>query len=158
MLSMNQRARPLGVTLLAVLHFAAAILFLAGGLLRMTRGAGSLPAEDPLVREMVEEITRQYGPGVVLAAVCAIPAGIDALLGWGLWTLRNWARKVVLVLVYVGVVFTLIGLLRQPLRVLHVVYLGLCALVIWYLSRASVRAAFTRMAAPSIPTSEPGVG
>jgi hypothetical protein len=155
---MNQRARPLGITLLAVLHFVVALLFLVGGLIRLTRGSGSHPAEDPLVREMVEEITRQYGPGVVFVAVSAIPAGIDALLGWGLWTLRNWARKVVLVLVYIGVVFTLAGLLRQPLRVMHVVYLGLCGLVIWYLSRASVRAAFTRAAAQSIPSSEPRLG
>ena len=158
MLPMNQGARPLGVTLLAVLHFAVAILFLVGGFLRLAMGSGLLPAEDPMVREMVEEITRQYGPGAVFVAVSAIPGGINALLGWGLWTLRNWGRKVVLALAYVAVVFTLVGLLRQPLRVMHIVNLGVYALVIWYLSRASVRATFTRTAAPSIPSSEPGLG
>lgn len=137
---MARRARPLGVTLLALLQFLVAGVLLLRGLVALAGGQGTL---DPMTQELVEKLGGSQGTRVVFFFSSVLAAFINAALGWGLWTLRTWARTVAVFLLYVGIVGTLIGLLWVPLHVGHGFNLAFSALLIWYLSRARVRAAFT---------------
>jgi phosphate transport system permease protein len=74
------RQRPFFVTVVAILLVAAAIAAIVGGILL------SVPSEEGALS----------GPQVLLAAV--ILAALGTLLARGMWTLQNWARTAVILL------------------------------------------------------------
>src|SRR5262252_58582 len=98
--------RPGGVTVIAILDFIGAALCLLMGILSVVgAGAGIMGALG------------QGGHGAAAAGgVMAVVAGfftvfafvgaaISALLGWGLWKLKNWARLITIVFAVMGVLF-----------------------------------------------------
>ncbi|MBI1742501.1 hypothetical protein HYR54_05470 [Candidatus Acetothermia bacterium] len=131
--------RPLGVTILAVIHFVSAILAgLAGVLLTMSVVIG-------LYR----------GPNWMVAA--AIALGFYALvigliymaMGLGLWRLRNWARILESILCGLGVVIGFIALIAAAqlhestyLTLMRIIGLGINLWVFIYLNTRHVRDAF----------------
>jgi len=141
--------RPVGVTVIAVLDFIGAALCLLMGILSIVgAGAGFLGA-----------IGGQGQGGAAAGGMVAMIAGamtvfafigaaISALLGWGLWTLKNWARIVSIVLAGIGALFQLLGLFGtllhfNPISLLfNLVFLAINVLIGWYLLRKDVSAAF----------------
>lgn len=77
-----------------------------------------------------------------------IIGGVSALVGFGLWNLKNWARIVSLVLFGLSIAMQLLGLLGSlaHFNVFAVVWsmfwIAVDAFVIWYLLKPEVRAAF----------------
>jgi hypothetical protein len=139
--------RPVGVTILAILCFLGALACIGFGILSFVGGGLSAVAGS--------QTEGAGGAGAMLGAlgaaagvVCLIIGAIDFLLGWGLWKLKNWARIITLILMAIGVVFGLIGLVGTLLHfnlfslILTLIYLAVYCLIIWYLLRADVRAAF----------------
>ena len=103
--------RPTGVTVLAVLDFIGAgscVLGLA------------VLATDP-------SFSRQYGGMSMLYLLFAIGY---AVLGWGMWTLREWARVLQIAL-------SAIGLLGFPVGTI------ICGYIIYWLTRPHVGSAFS---------------
>src|SRR5262245_65949585 len=102
--------RPVGVTILAILDFLGAALCVLGGIGMLVGGgaiatainqqAGSSGAGAGLVAAM----------GAGLGVVMLVFAAIYALVGWGLWALKNWARIITIVLLVIGIGFSLLGL------------------------------------------------
>ncbi len=88
------------------------------------------------------------GLGAVVAVFFFVFAAIVALLGWGMWQLKNWARIVTLVFACIGIFFGGLWLLLSLMHfhVFAIVFLGIRlainALIIWYLLQPHVRAAF----------------
>jgi uncharacterized membrane protein (DUF2068 family) len=84
-----------------------------------------------------------------LTVFAFVGAAISALLGWGLWALKNWARLVTVVLAAIGGLFQLLGLFGTLAHfnalalVTNLVSLAINALIVWYLLRKDVAAAFT---------------
>ena len=107
----NLGVRPTGVTVLAVLDFI---------------GAGAsvftllVLAADPV-------LSRQYGGMSMLYLLFAIGY---AVLGWGMWTLREWARVLQIAL-------SAIGLLGFPVGTI------ICGYIIYWLTRPHVGSAFS---------------
>lgn len=141
--------RPVGVTILAVLDFLGAVLCVLGGIGMMVGGG--------FMATLINQQGSQgagAGAGIVAALGAAlgvflfISAAIGVLLGWGLWKLKNWARIVTIVLAVLGVVGALLGLatafIHFSMFVLLVIAirLAICGLIIWYLLRPDVSAAF----------------
>jgi len=135
--------RPVGVTILAILEFiGSGICALLGILVIVGAGAGLLGS-----------MTQGQGSGLgslmaviggALSVFCFIFAALAALLGWGLWTLKNWARIVVIALTILGALGTLLSLLNlsSAMIVGVVIRLAINGLIIWYLLQPNVAAAF----------------
>ncbi|HZR28949.1 MAG TPA: hypothetical protein VFA71_09220 [Terriglobales bacterium] len=141
--------RPVGVTVIAILQFlGAAFLILAGiGFILGGGIIGSLLSQNSqLSGAGLTGI--MAGLGAVFAVVLFVFAAIAAILGWGMWQLKNWARIVTLVLAGIGIVFGGLGLLFSLLHfhVITIVFIGIRlainALIIWYLLQPDVKAAF----------------
>ena len=137
--------RPVGVTILAVLNFIGAAFCLLGGI-AMILGGG-----------VIATLLSQQGAGAsgILAGLGAaagvfiiIVGGIGALVGFGLWKLKGWARIVSIVLFAISAVMQLLGLLGSlaHFNVFAVVWslfwVAVDAFVIWYLLKPEVKAAF----------------
>lgn len=141
--------RPVGVTVLAILDFIVAAFSLLGGL-GMILGGGF----------MATLMSRQGGQGSAGAAgilgglgamagvLFIIVGALCALVGFGLWKLKEWARIVSIVLAGINAAFQLLGLLGSLAHfslfavVWGLFWIAIDALIIWYLLKPEVKAAF----------------
>lgn len=150
------RARPLGVTILALLLFLniASYVFLI-----------ALSIRNPeQLRSLLESIMpgAGAGPGSLMRLGAFIPvyflgmAIVTGLVARALWGLKNWARITVMVLAVISAVLGIaefVGSLSavNPLTLAGAVArIGLSLAVAWYLNSAKVRAAFARPAEDSM--------
>ena len=134
--------RPAGVTILAVLEFiGAACLALLGVLVIVGAGAGFLGSMSQGQGGMGGLMAMLGG---ALAVFLFVFAAIGGLVGWGLLTLKNWARIVQIVFSALGVLGTLFGLVHfsSAMMVGFVIRLAINGLIIWYLLQPNVAAAF----------------
>lgn len=140
--------RPVGVTILAVLDFLGAVLCVLGGIGMMVGGG--------FMATLINQQGSQgagAGAGILAALGAAlgvfllICAAIGVLVGWGLWKLKNWARIVTIVFAVLGVLGALLGLATAFIHfsmfvLLIAIRIAICGLIIWYLLRPDVSAAF----------------
>lgn len=142
--------RPTGVTILAILNFIGTAFCLLGGIgmilgggfiatMLSQQGQGSVGAAGALA-----------GLGAVAGVFIIIIGGVSALLGFGLWKLKEWARIVSIVLYGISGAFQLLGLLGSLAHfnvfafVWSVFWVAVDAFIIWYLLKPEVKAAFQR--------------
>ena len=146
--------RPLGVTLLAILYFlSAGFLTLLG--LGSILGAGfvsHIAAQQPDSGGLAAMLLG--GAGIFLAVFFLVIALLCGLEGRGLWTLRNWARTVAMVLAIIGVLFTGLALLGAIVRfsafglLNQGIQFAINLLILWYLNQAHVKQAFAATSPP----------
>ena len=92
--------------------------------------------------------------GPMLPIYFFVMAAFVALLGYGMWTLRNWARLVISIITAVSLVFIIVSLvpilkhLNPATFLLSLLRIALCLLVLWYLWTPGVRAAFRSRRVP----------
>ncbi len=141
--------KPAGVIVIAILYFIGAALCLIGGLLFIAGGGllASMMSQSgqagasPLAGMMA-------GLGAVAGIVILAIGVIDLLVGIGLIKLKNWARIVAIVFSGIGAAVQLLGILTSlshfnvGAMVFPVIFLGIYALIIWYLLKPDVKAAF----------------
>lgn len=133
--------RPTGVTIIAVLYWVGTFFFVCMSLLSLL-GAGIL-AE--LLRKNGLEMLA--GIGVALAVVLFFFSLLSALLGWGMWSLMNWARVVTIILCGLrflsAATFLLWGLAHfNPFVVFSLLGLAINGIILWYLFQPHVKQAF----------------
>jgi lysylphosphatidylglycerol synthetase-like protein (DUF2156 family) len=144
---MNVGARPLGITLLAVLHVLQAVFLFLVGVALIVLGA--------LIRRGLFGPPRFLHGFVSLIGVVVVVVGLVYLgLAWGLWTGKGWAWVLSLVLAALGIIVSLISLVRG--RFLAIVVLILDAIILYYLFRPNVRAFFGEQ--KNLPQSMPATG
>ena len=143
-------ARPVGVTILAICDFLLAVLCILGGIGSLT-GAGFIAAA---LHQNAQAPGAEAAGGVVavimgaLTIFCFIFAAIYLLLGFGLWKLKNWARILTIVVEVLWLLLFLLGLLGQLAHfnifslIWSLFWIAICCLIIWYLLKADVKAAF----------------
>ena len=141
-------SRPVGVTILAILNFIGAAFCLLGGIgmilgggfiatMLSQQGQGSAGAAGVLA-----------GLGAAAGIFIIIMGGVSALLGFGMWKLKGWARMVSIVLFAISGVMQLLGLLGTLAHfnvfafVWTVFWIAVDAFVIMYLLKPEVKAAF----------------
>ncbi|MGC2696951.1 MAG: hypothetical protein WA738_14290 [Candidatus Angelobacter sp.] len=141
--------KPAGVIVIAILYFlGAAILLLAG--IGFVVGGGAIAA-------MMSQQGQTGGSGLA-TLMGALGAGvgiffllwgaIDVLVGVSLLKLKNWARVVAIVFAAIGACFQVFGLIGTLSHfnigsfVITLIVLGIQVLVIWYLMKPEVKAAF----------------
>ena len=140
--------RPVGVTILAILNFIGAAFCVLGGIAMILgggfiatmlsqQGQGSAGAAGVLA-----------GLGAAAGVFIIIIGGVCALMGFGLWKLKGWARIVSIVLWAINGVFQLLGILGTLAHfnlfalVWGAFWIAVDAFVIWYLLKPEVKAAF----------------
>ncbi len=142
-------ARPVGVTILAILNFIGAAFCLLGGIAMIAGGGfmatmmsqqggqGSAGAAGVLA-----------GLGAVAGVFIIIIGGVSALVGFGLWKLKNWARIVSIVLLGISIAMQALQLLGVLAHfnlfalVWTAFWIAVDAFIIWYLLKPEVKAAF----------------
>jgi len=132
--------RPGGVVAIAVLFVLVAIYLVAAGVVMLVRpGAVSMMAGSPLLHGM-----ELAGPYMFLLA-----GGVAAAVGWGLLRLRNWARRLAIVIGFAGLVMLVPGVSSAvaDMRLAGLVSGGLGiivrVIVIWYLWQTPVAERFS---------------
>src|SRR5438876_850053 len=124
--------RPRGIAILAVLQILASLALLVGGLVLLV-AAGLPPSSD------VQGEAGAFALGTVLVLL-----GILSLIvAWGLWTLQPWARKVAMLFAIVSLGTDVVSIVTGGYE--NAVALLIDLLLIWYLTRPGVRAAFVRV-------------
>lgn len=140
--------RPVGITILAILNFIGATFCLLGGIgmilgggfiatMLSQQGQGSAGAASILA-----------GLGAAAGVFIIIVGGVSALVGFGLWKLKGWARIVSIILWGINLAFQLLGILGTLTHfnlfalIWGVFWVAVDAFVIWYLLKPEVKAAF----------------
>jgi hypothetical protein len=143
--------RPGGVTAIAILDFIG-----AGTLLLFAIGAF---VGGTFLGTIVGRAVSQSGSGTAGAGLgmligaflgvgCLIFAAVDAALGWGMWTLKEWARIVQIIFAGFGALMQLLGVLtslshgRAMGIAWNLIWLGVSGFIIYYLMQPQVKAAF----------------
>jgi uncharacterized membrane protein (DUF2068 family) len=127
-------ARPVGVTILAIISFLGAVfIVLSGALVLLGRNATNLP-----------ELT------AALILLTIIFGGLYALAGWGLWRLKNWGRILTISLVAIASGFELLRWYLTPHFemsnfVATVVSLMLYGITVLYLFKPDIKPRFQRI-------------
>jgi hypothetical protein len=160
--------RPTGVTVLAVLDFIGAGFWLLLAVFGFV-GATFLGA-------FISQMASSSGGGAMGAGIGAavgiaigifalIGGALAALIGWGMWGLKDWARILQMVFAGIGACFQALGILialthfRVFSLMWHLVFLAFNAAIIWYLIQPHVRAAFaTQPAVGYAPPAPPAAG
>ena len=141
--------RPVGVTILAILDFLGGLFCLLGGIGMIAGGGFMATILSQQGQGGAGGAGFLAGLGAVAGVVFFVLAAIDFLLGWGMWKLKNWARMITVVFAAIGAVLQLIGLvgLLAHFNVFAFVWtlfvLAIEVLIVWYLLKADVKAAFT---------------
>lgn len=126
-------SRPTGITILAVLSLLASLPALVAGL--------ALVGVATFVQAVPVTDTFMYAVG----AGTLIYAGLSLVLAYGFWTMRSWAWMVGIGLQILGII-TAISQYSAGDRLLGSLITGIVfpALILFYLYRPNVRAAFGR--------------
>jgi hypothetical protein len=134
--------RPAGVTILAVLGFLGAAFSLMAGMMIFAGGAMvSRMSGTPL--GMMAGVG-----GVIIATACVIFAVFYIIMSIGLLKLQNWARMILIVLLFLGLLSSAFGLLLA-LAHFHMFFFFwraiIAAVQVWillYLFQPNVKQAF----------------
>jgi hypothetical protein len=139
--------RPTGVTILAILCFIGAGLCLLGGLAFLL-GGGALATMMNQQGGNAGAAGMLAGLGAFAGVCIIIVGGIYALVGFGLWKLKEWARIVTIILTAIGAVLNLPGLLATLTHfnlgalIWTLFWLAIDVWIIMYLLKPHVKAAF----------------
>jgi hypothetical protein len=134
------------VTILAVLQALVGVVFILVGIGTFVGAAlfttgGINPG--PRVPFTQQQLAAFLG---VVGAVIIILGIVGLAIAWGLWTLRPWARIVAIILAILGILISVGGVVSALAGVTagwgSLVFLAIDLLILWYLMRADVRAAF----------------
>jgi hypothetical protein len=138
--------RPTGVTVISILYFlGAACMVLLGVLLLVGGGmAGAAMKDSGSTGGMALLATM----GVAGAIACFVLALLPGAVGWGMWSLKNWARIAALVLAILGLLTNGLGLLGSLLHfeivtfTIGAIIVGIYIWVVLYLLKPHVKTAF----------------
>lgn len=139
--------RPVGVTILAILNFIGAAFCLLAGI-GMILGGGVIATM--LSQQGAGASGILAGLGAAAGVFMIIIGGAGALVGFGLWKLKEWARIVSIVLAGISAALQLLGLLGSLAHfnvfavIWSVFWVAIDGLIIWYLLKPEVKAAFQR--------------
>ncbi len=138
-----QRSRPLGVTLLSILSFLAAIWFAIVGIGLIV--VGSISESDAMLVGPITEASFTGSFAVIFGVVFLGLAVFNLFLAVGYWTLQGWARTIGLVIQGLALIAGLVAVLGgRPASLVEIV---VAAVIFVYLLTPGVKAAFGHGAA-----------
>ena len=145
--------RPSGVTAIAILFFVFMVLLVLCAIGAFVGGA--------FVASIIASAAQQRGAGMAGAGVGAVIGGVigvfllifaalNAICGFGLWKMKEWARILTIVLCGIGACFGALGMMAGMLHFnillmfWRLAWLALDVIIVWYLLQPQVKAAFAQ--------------
>jgi len=129
---MQKPLRPTGITILAILGFIGGILALLGGALFIAVASSGILSSYGV--GMFSGFVSLFGGIIIVVGLFAI------FVSWGMWSGKNWAWYLAVILYALGVVFGLVLLAGGS--VAGLVSLLIDLLLLWYMFRPHVKAYF----------------
>jgi uncharacterized membrane protein (DUF2068 family) len=132
--------QPLGIKLIAVLHWLRALVYIVGGLAilgvaHLSARMISAVANDTPLDRLTAGVGNTIGIGALVFALFWI------VLGIGIWTTKNWARALTLVFAGLWLLFGLLKVAHFPTP-WHLLRIAIDAAIIVYLMLPDVKRAF----------------
>lgn len=136
------KARPTGVTILAVLYYIGAAVLVVLSIAAFIGGA--------FLGAFLGEMMASGGGGAAMGAVLGMMFGVVFLLlaaltgaaGWGMWTGKGWAWILALGLNGLSAASSLMSLIQGDWS--SIIGLAIAGFIIWYLMQPGVKAWFGR--------------
>jgi len=132
--------RPLGVTLIAILHWLRGAVYLAVGFALL--GIAHLSAHmiesvsaDAFFQRLISGLGKTLGFSVLLFALLYI------LMGFGLWKIKNWARVLTLIFAVIWLLSAMVRLVHFPTP-FHLLRAAVDVAILVYLLLPDVKRAF----------------
>jgi uncharacterized membrane protein (DUF2068 family) len=122
---MQQKHRPLGVTIIAILTIIGGIGFLASGIAAL--GAA------PFLSDM-EGLSAGIGAALIALGIAYF------VMAYGLWKGKGWAWTITLILSYVGIALGIVSIVTGNIGA--VFHLIINIIVVYYLYRPNVKMFF----------------
>lgn len=132
--------KPVGVRIIAIGSFLEAAFIAIMGTRPMI----------PLFYQLVKTSNDGASNGLAeIAAMAVLDSFVLIVLrviaGWGLWTLKNWARVLTIILYTLAAVFELLRwFFAHHLGVSYIISIGISAAIIFYLTKPNVAAVFSQ--------------
>ena len=131
------KKRPTGVTIIAILNILGGI----GGLIA---GFGMMVLIGESQYYLFEEGATLFS---ILCMLSIIIGFVDLVIGYGLWTLKRWARMAAIIMAIIGIVCNIggailmmsLGTADTDSGILSVIISGI---IIWYLSKPAMKEVF----------------
>ena len=123
-------SRPEGITLLSALFWVLALLAIIGGLIMMVTSNALIELIEEEGKDVPHEVIDLLDSLFIGIGIIIIIMGILYIItGWGLWTMKSWARLVAIIL-------AIISVLNFPIGTI----LGI--IILWYLFKPEIKEAF----------------
>ena len=134
-----ERARPLGVTIVAILMIIGGIILIVGGVLGLVAGI-AFSALD--LTEMGVFVT-----AILAVSILVIALGIASLfVSWGLIKAKSWAWTITIILAIITVITSIVGIATgNAIQLIHLIVYGV---IIYYMYRPDVRTYFGKVKIP----------
>jgi lysylphosphatidylglycerol synthetase-like protein (DUF2156 family) len=134
---MQQKHRPLGVTIIAILTIIGGIGFLASGIAAVVAA--------PFLSDM-EGLSAGIGAALMALGIAYF------VMAYGLWKGKGWAWTITLVLSFIGIVLGIASIVTGNIGA--VFHLIINIIVVYYLYRPNVKAFFGKPVSYSSSTSD----
>ena len=123
-------SRPDGITLLSALFWVLALLAIIGGLIMMVTSNAIIELIEEEGKDVPHEVIDLLDSLFIGISIIIIIIGVLYIIaGWGLWTMKSWARLVAIIL-------AIISVLNFPIGTI----LGI--IILWYLFKPEIKEAF----------------
>ncbi len=142
MVDLGAIPRPTGITILAILGFLEGLAALIIGITLIAGASFITSITDQLGLSGLTSSV--LGLALVVAGVFVLVVALIVLLiNWGLWTGKNWARWLYIIVAVIGILSGLLGIAAA--RYSDLFWLIVDILIVYYLTRPGVAAYFKRM-------------
>ena len=128
-------ARPMGITILAVLSAIGGVLSILGGIALIGLGgvAGASSGQAAL-----------FGLGAIFGLIL-LASGIASLaFAYGAWTLQPWAWTLGVALQIISIVLAVLAVIGGSDISSQIIGVAISAIILYYLMQPSIKAAFGR--------------
>ena len=123
-------SRPDGITLLSALFWVLALLAIIGGIIMMVTSNAIIELIEEEGKDVPHEVIDLLDSLFIGISIILIIIGVLYIIaGWGLWTMKSWARLVAIIL-------AIISVLNFPIGTI----LGI--IILWYLFKPEIKEAF----------------
>ena len=154
------RARPIGVTIIAILAIIDGIVLLTGGILAVTivplisSGLNGALSNITVTNQQGQQVNVHSTSMNGIVATVAIVAGSIAIvlgivwfvLAWGLLTGKGWAWIITLILAIISVIFSIVGIASGGAP--SIISLIINGVILYYMYRPNVKSYFGRVKIP----------
>ena len=154
------KARPIGVTIIAILAIIDGIVLLTGGILAVTivplisSGLNGALSNITVTNQQGQQVNVHSTSMNGIVATVAIVAGSIAIvlgivwfvLAWGLLTGKGWAWIITLILAIVSVIFSIVGIVSGGAP--SIISLIINGIILYYMYRPNVKSYFGRVKIP----------